>query len=172
MGLHGCFGVHNHFLKLWERIIEARLREIVNIRENQFGFRPGMSTTEPGFALRQLQQKCRENNNDSHMVFVDLEKAFDRIPRDLIWWCLRKKGVPEESVKIVQDMYRSSKTQVVTQKGETEYFTIEVGLHQGSVSPESSLIHYNNGHSNGKHREGSTMGDDVRGRPGAVCYDS
>ena len=110
----------SHFMKLWERIIEARLREIVDIRENQFGFRPGMSTQEPVFALRQLQEKCREKNKDLHMVFVDLEKAFDRIPRDLVWWCLWKKGVPEEYNKIVQDMYRSSKTQVVTQKGEIE----------------------------------------------------
>ena len=45
----------SHFMKLWKRIIEARLREIVNIRVNQFGFRPGMSTTEPVFALRKLQ---------------------------------------------------------------------------------------------------------------------
>ena len=58
------------------------------------------------------------------MVFVDLEKAFVRIPRDLIWWCLRKKGVPEEYVNIIQETYRSSKTHVVTQKGETEYFPI------------------------------------------------
>ena len=131
----------SHFMKLWERIIEARLREIVKIRDNQFGFRPGMSTTEPVFALRQLQEKCREKNKDLHMVFVDLEKAFDRIPRDLIWWCLRKKGVPEEYVQIVQDMYRSCKTQVVTQKGETEYFPIEVGLHQGSaLSPLLFII--------------------------------
>ena len=50
----------SHFMKLWERVIESRLREIVNIREIQFGFRPGMSTTEPVFALRQLQEKCRE----------------------------------------------------------------------------------------------------------------
>ena len=121
------------FVKLWERVIEARLREIVNIRENQFGFRPGMSTTEPVFALRQLQEKCREKNKHLHMVFVDLEKSFDRIPGDLIWWCFIKKGVPEEYVKVVQDMNRSSKTQVVTQKGETEYFPIEVGLHQGSA---------------------------------------
>ena len=49
---------------------------------------------------------------------------------------LRKKGVPEECVKIVQDMYRPSKTQVVTHKGETEYFPMEVGLHQGpAMSP-------------------------------------
>ena len=47
----------------------------------------------------------------------------------------------EEYVKIVQDMYRSSKTQVVTQKGETEYFPIEVGLHQGSaLSPLLFII--------------------------------
>ena len=81
----------SHFMKLWERIIEARLREIVNIRDNQFGFRPGMSTQEPVFALRQLQEKGRERNTYLHMVFVDPEKAFDRIPKNLIWWCLRKK---------------------------------------------------------------------------------
>ena len=99
-----------------------------------------MSTTEPFFALRQLQEKCREKNKDLHIVFVDLEKAFDRIPRDMIWWCLRRKGVPEEYVKIVQYMYRSCKTKVVTQKGETEYFAIEVGLHQGAaLSP--LLVH-------------------------------
>ena len=129
-----------------------------------------MSTTEPVFALRQLQEKCREKNKDLHMVFVDLEKAFDRIPRDLIWWCLRKKGVPEEYVNIVQDMYRSGKTQVVTQNGETEYFPIEVGLHQGSaLSPLLFIIISNNGCPNGKHKEGSTLSD---GRSGSVCYDS
>ena len=49
--------------------------------------------------------------------------------------------MPEEYVKSVQGMYRSSKTQVVTQKGETEYFQIEVGLHQGSaLSPLLFII--------------------------------
>ena len=46
----------------------------------------------------------------------------------------------EEYVKIVQDMYSSSKMQVVTQKGETEYVPIEVGLHQGSAMIPLLLI--------------------------------
>ena len=57
------------------------------------------------------------------MVIVDLEKTYDRIPRDLIWWSLRKKGIPEQCVAIIQDMYQDT----------TEYFDIEVGLHQGSA---------------------------------------
>ena len=49
--------------------------------------------------------------------------------------------MPEEYVKIVHNMYRSCKTKVVTQKGETEYFAIEVGLHQGSaLSPLLFII--------------------------------
>ena len=66
----------SHTMKLWERMIEARL-----IADNQFGFRPGNSTIEPIFALRMLQEKCREKNKELHMVFVDLEKAYDRILR-------------------------------------------------------------------------------------------
>ena len=51
----------SHTMKVWERIIENRIRELMNI---QFGFRRGMSTTEPIFALRILQAKYQEIKKD------------------------------------------------------------------------------------------------------------
>ncbi len=72
-------------------------------------------------------------NKELHMVFVDLEKAYDRVPRELIWWCLREKGVPEGYVTIIQDMYNDCETLVSTRTWDTEYFHVGVGLHQGSA---------------------------------------
>ena len=128
-------------MKLWECIIENRIREIVELSNIQFGFRRGMSTTEPIFALRILQEKYQEIKKDIHMVFVDLEKAYDRVPRDLIWWALREKNIPEANITIIQDMYKATKTRVKTRCGLTQYFNIEVGLHQDStLSPLLFII--------------------------------
>ena len=123
----------SHCLKLWERVIEARIRTMVNINGRQYGFQKGKSTTQPMHCLRILQEKMREHQKDLHMVFVDLEKAYDTVPRDLIWYCLRKRGIAEEYVRVIQDMYHDCETAVVTTVGETESIKIEVGLHQGSA---------------------------------------
>ena len=48
------------------------------------------------------------------MIFVDLEKAYDRVPRDIIWWALRKKNVGEEYITVIQDMYDGCTTSVRT----------------------------------------------------------
>ncbi|KAK3531150.1 hypothetical protein QTP70_013257 [Hemibagrus guttatus] len=66
-------------------------------------------------------------------VLENLEKAYDRVPREELWYCMRKSGVVEKYVRVVQDMYERSRTVVRCAVGQTEEFNVEVGLHQGSA---------------------------------------
>ncbi|KAK3522813.1 hypothetical protein QTP86_002563, partial [Hemibagrus guttatus] len=122
----------SHTMKVWERVVEARLRKVVEICEQQYGFMPRKSTTDAIFALRILM-KYRDGQKELHCVFVDLEKAYDRVPREELWYCMRKSGVAEKYVRVVQDMYERSRTVVRCAVGQTEEFNVEVGLHQGSA---------------------------------------
>ncbi|KAK3541850.1 hypothetical protein QTP86_008057 [Hemibagrus guttatus] len=66
-------------------------------------------------------------------VLENLEKAYDRVPREELWYCMRKSGAAEKYVRVVQDMYERSRTVVRCAVVQTEEFKVEVGLHQGSA---------------------------------------
>ena len=122
-----------HAMKVYERIIDRRLRDQIQIDDMQFGFMPGKGTTDPIFVLRQRQEKTLEGNGATFIVFVDLEKAYDRIPREVVFWSLRKKRVTEKLVRVIASLYRGCKTKVICAAGESVNFPIQVGLHQGSA---------------------------------------
>ena len=65
------------------------------IDEMQFGFIPGKGTTHALFILRKMRKEFRRRKKKLYMCFVDLEKAFDRVPKKVIKWTLRKKGLAE-----------------------------------------------------------------------------
>ena len=70
----------------------------------------------------------------SWMAFIDLEKAFDRVPRELVWWALRKRGVDEWLINVIKSpMYEGATTAVKFKEGESAEFEVKVGVHQGSV---------------------------------------
>ena len=82
-------------IKVTERIADSLISQVVTIDESQFGFVPGRSTTDAIFVIRQLQEKYLTVSKHIYMAFMDLEKAFDRVPQKVIWWALRKHGVEE-----------------------------------------------------------------------------
>ncbi|XP_065321248.1 uncharacterized protein LOC135928720 [Gordionus sp. m RMFG-2023] len=120
-------------MKVFERVLEKRIREQIKIDEMQFGFTSGKGTTDAIFVVRQIQEKYLAKEKKLYYAFVDLEKAFDRVPREITRWALRKSGVEEWLVTAVMAMYVGAQTAVRTDYGDSDSFEVKVGLHQGSV---------------------------------------
>jgi hypothetical protein len=106
----------SHTMKLCERIIEHRLRGVTNVTKNQFAFMSERSTME----------RCREQKKDLHMIFIDLEKAYDKVPRNVMWWALQKNKVSSKYITLIKDMYDNVVTSVRTSDGDTNDFQINI----------------------------------------------
>ena len=76
-------------------MLEKRIRCQVSIDNMQFGFMPGKGTTDAIFIMRQVQEKHQAKKKKLYYAFVDLEKAFDRVLREVVIWALRKLDVDE-----------------------------------------------------------------------------
>ena len=112
---------------------------MITIDEMQFAFVPGRGTTDAIHIIRQLQEKflpmqdLNGANRTLYFAFVDLEKAFDRVPRKVLWWAMRKVGIDEWIVRLVQAMYNNAPSRVRVGSEYSEEFEVGVGVHQGSV---------------------------------------
>uniref|UniRef100_A0A5F8GN97 RNA-directed DNA polymerase n=1 Tax=Monodelphis domestica TaxID=13616 RepID=A0A5F8GN97_MONDO len=122
--------------KIFARVILNRLLSSVseqNLPESQCGFRPDRSTIDMVFTVRQMQEKCLEQNLSLYIVFVDLTKAFDTVNRDALWVIFSKLGCPAKFVKLIQ-LFHVDMTGEVLSGGETsDCFNISNGMKQGCV---------------------------------------
>ncbi|VDO77263.1 unnamed protein product [Heligmosomoides polygyrus] len=88
--------------KIFERIDDGRIHDIVQLSSSQCGFVAGCGTIDAKHADHFLSEKNREKQNTVHITFLDLEKAFDRVPIDVIWYALRRHLDPEELIDIME----------------------------------------------------------------------
>ena len=120
-------------MKVLERVIQSLIRSQVNNTNMPFGFMPRRSTTDAIYILRQMQEKHLIRKKKIYFTFVDLENAFDRIPRSVLWWALRKLGIDEWIVRLLKVMYDGANSRVRVKGCFSESSEVTVGVHQGSV---------------------------------------
>uniref|UniRef100_A0A183FTW5 Reverse transcriptase domain-containing protein n=1 Tax=Heligmosomoides polygyrus TaxID=6339 RepID=A0A183FTW5_HELPZ len=85
-------------------------------------------TVDAIHAVRLLLEKHREKQKPVHFAYLDLEKAFDRVPRDVIWYALREHGIPEELIEWVRILYSCPRSRVRAPAGTSMEFPISVGI--------------------------------------------
>ncbi|KAK3568863.1 hypothetical protein QTP86_018965 [Hemibagrus guttatus] len=100
--------------KVYSRVLERRVRPLVEprIQEEQCGFRPSRGTLDQLYTLHRVLEGSWEFAQPVHMCFVDWEKAFDRVPRGILWEVLWKYGVCGPLLRAVRSLYNRSRSLV------------------------------------------------------------
>ncbi|KAK6742925.1 hypothetical protein RB195_010287 [Necator americanus] len=140
-------------MKVFERVLEARLRKIVSVSLNQCGFVKDCRTINAIHAVRILLEKHREKNRSVHLAFLDLEKAFDRVPHELLWMSMRSHRVPEEYVRWTKLLYAKPTSVVRCAAGTSRPFPVQVG---GFILL-TSAVHTVHGHDNEGNPEAASV---------------
>lgn len=124
--------------KIINNIILNRIATPLNnlIRKNQAGFRPENSCIDHINTMRIIIEQSAELNSPLYIAFVDYEKAFDSLKRDVIWRALESRGVPVKIINIIKKFYEGASSRVLHEGQLSEPFVTISGVKQGcALSP-------------------------------------
>ena len=121
--------------KVFARVILVRLQKLAErvYPESQCGFRAERSTIDMVFSLRQLQEKCREQQMPLYIAFIDLTKAFDLVSREGLFKILSKIGCPPKLPSLIESFHTNMQGIVQFNGSTSEPFNISSGVKQGCV---------------------------------------
>ena len=118
-------------------IIAGRLTRLLEDErmEEQTGFMPSRGTIDGQFSLSILLQKRKEHRLSTWVVFIDLVKAFDSVPRDGLYKMLQKMGVPESLRTLIIALHTDFMVKIKSGLEDVETF-YTTGVKQGdSLAP-------------------------------------
>ena len=116
---------------LLNRLIPTIAQE--NMQESQCGFRSNRWTIDMIFMLRQIQEKCREQNMSLYAAFIDLTKAFDTLSRDGLWKILARLDCPSKFLTILCQLHEGQQRQVKHNGSLLGSFPISIGVKQACI---------------------------------------
>lgn len=126
--------------KLLTSCINERLSEYVNeadiLGEDQAGFRNGYSTADHIFSLKALIDLFLFQKKRLYAAFVDYQKAFDSVQRNLLWVKLLSYNINGNLLNVVRNLYKNAKSCIMINNVKSDYFNCSVGVRQGeNLSP-------------------------------------
>ena len=134
--------------KVLGRIVQGRLQVIAEkiLPESQSGFRKGRGCVDMIFVARQLVEKAREHGESLYVLFVDLRKAYDSVPRQALWKVLwkvpEKYGVPEKMLNVVKSFHEGMHAEVRVGSTVSDRFEVRSGLRQGCTLAPTLFNNY------------------------------
>ena len=128
--------------KVFARVLQDRLRAVVEevLPDSQCGFCKGRGCIDMVFCARQLFEKSIEDDCSLYVLFVDLKKAYDSIPRAALWQVLKKLGVPPTMLSVIRSFHEGMVAKVRVNGELSEDILVKNGLRQGSCSYAIHLI--------------------------------
>lgn len=121
--------------KLFSRVILNRIQLIVykQLLEQQAGFRSNRSTIDQIFTLRIVMEKYKQYNKPLHMCFIDIQKAYDSVNRELLWKICKAYGLTDKIVNLFKMLHKNSRAKVRINGQLSDSFDIESGIMQGEI---------------------------------------
>ena len=113
--------------KIFEGVLEKRLRTLITFNKMQFGFMSRKGTVDEIFVVI-TQEKYQKKDKKLYMCFVDMKKAFDRVPRKVMEWAITKKSLSKVMVRVVMSLNEGAKTRVRVGSAYSEEFKVDVGV--------------------------------------------
>jgi hypothetical protein len=127
------------FCSILHKRMQTRTEEI--LAESQAGFRPGRSTIDQLFTLRQIAEKYNEKRKPLYCCYIDYQKAFDTVWQEGLWQAMRHLGYLSKIVDLLGTLYGSSQSAVRVNGELTSWFSTMTGVRQGCIlSPSSSTF--------------------------------